>query len=123
MISTVAAKYPSAALIDYAASKAALVATATALARKYAADNVLVNSVLPGRVRTPMWERAASEIASTSDRVTEDVFAERSRDIPIGRFADAPEVASVVLFLASELADYGAGAAIDVDGGLGTGMY
>lgn len=123
MISTVAAKYPNAALIDYAASKAALVATATALARKYAADNVLINSVLPGRVRTPMWERAAGEIAEGAGKDLEEVFAERSRDIPLGRFGAAPELANVVLFLVSSLADYVAGAAIDADGGLGTGMY
>jgi 3-oxoacyl-[acyl-carrier protein] reductase len=123
MISTVAAKYPNAALIDYAASKAALVATSTALARKYAADNVLVNSILPGRVRTPMWERAAGEIAEGSGTDVEAVFADRSRDIPLGRYGKASEIAGAVLFLVSSLGDYVAGAALDVDGGLGTGMY
>jgi 3-oxoacyl-[acyl-carrier protein] reductase len=123
MISSVAARYPSAALIDYAASKAALNAAAKALARKYAADNVLINTVLPGRVRTAMWERAASEIAETAELDVEGVFAERSRDIPLGRFGQADEIANVVLFLCSDLADYVTGASIDVDGGLGTGVH
>jgi NAD(P)-dependent dehydrogenase (short-subunit alcohol dehydrogenase family) len=123
MVGTVASKYPNAALVDYAASKAALSATATALARKYAADNVLVNTVLPGRCRTPMWERAASEIAASSDGDLEAVFAERSRDIPVGRFGRPEEIANVVLFLASDMASYIAGAAIDIDGGLGTYAY
>ena len=126
MVGTVASKYPNAALVDYAASKAALAATAKALARKYAADGVLVNTVLPGRVRTPMWERAASEIAATADADAPDVekvFEERSRDIPVGRFGDAREIANVILFLASDLSGYVAGAAIDVDGGLGTYAY
>jgi 3-oxoacyl-[acyl-carrier protein] reductase len=123
MISSVAAKTPNAALVDYAASKAAMVATAKALARKYGADNVLINSVLPGRVRTAMWERAAGEIAAASGRSPEDVFAERSEDIALGRFGRPEEIADVVLFLCSERASYIAGSAIEVDGGLGAFMY
>jgi 3-oxoacyl-[acyl-carrier protein] reductase len=123
MISSVAARQPSAALIDYASTKASLNAITKALARKYAADGVLVNTVLPGRVRTAMWERAAGEIAESSDQDIEDVFAERSRDIPVGRFGTAEEIADVVLFLCSDLAGYVSGAAIDVDGGLGSGLH
>lgn len=119
MISSAAAKYPGAALIDYAATKAALNATATALARKYGADGVLTNCVLPGRIRTSMWERAASEIAEAGDVDVEQVFADRSGDIPVGRFGSAEEVADVVAFLASARSSYVNGAAIDVDGGLG----
>ena len=118
MVATAAAKYPGAALIDYAASKAAMVATSTALARKYGADGVLVNAVLPGRIRTPMWERAAGEIAG-QDGDVEAVFVGRSKDIPVGRFGTPVEVANVVAFLASDLASYVNGAAIDIDGGLG----
>lgn len=118
MVATAAAKYPGAALVDYAASKAAMVATSTALARKYGADGVLVNAVLPGRIRTPMWERAAAEIAGAEGDV-EAVFVNRSRDIPVGRFGTPDEVANVVAFLASDLASYINGAAIDIDGGLG----
>jgi 3-oxoacyl-[acyl-carrier protein] reductase len=123
MVSSAAAKFPGAALIDYAASKAAMTATATALARKYGADGVLVNCVLPGRVRTSMWERAATEIADSRDGEIEAVFAERSKDIPLGRFGTAAEVANVVLFLVSDLASYVNGASIDVDGGLGSFMF
>jgi 3-oxoacyl-[acyl-carrier protein] reductase len=123
MIGTASSKYPNAALVDYAATKAAMAATAKALARKYAVDNVLVNSVLPGRVRTPMWERAAAEIAESSGKGVEEVFEQRSSDIPIGRYGDPSELANVVLFLASDLASYVVGAAIDVDGGLGSHVY
>lgn len=56
MIGTTLAKYPVAATAGYAAGKAALAATAKALAREYAADGVLVNTVLPGRIRTPVWD-------------------------------------------------------------------
>ena len=49
-------------LIDYGASKAAMVAIVKALLRKHGGDYVLVKSVLPGLVHTPVWERAAIEI-------------------------------------------------------------
>lgn len=124
MMNTAAAKYPGAAIVDYAATKGALAVTTKALARKYAADGVLINSIAPGRIRTEMWERTAREVAGA--RGTDDVeavFAERSKDIPIGRFGTAAEIAAVVLFLCSDLATYVVGATIDVDGGLGSYVY
>jgi len=124
MMNTAAAKYPGAAIIDYSATKGALAVATKALARKYAADGVLINSVAPGRIRTEMWERTAREVADARglDDV-EAVFTERSTDIPIGRFGRSDEIANVVLFLCSDLATYVAGATIDVDGGLGSYVY
>ena len=123
MVSTIGAKYPDASLIDYTASKTAMVSVAKSLARKYGADNVLVNSVLPGLVRTAMWERAASEIAEASGTDPEAVFAKRSENVPLGRYGTSEEVANVVLFLCSEDASYVNGVAIDVDGGRATGLF
>ena len=54
MVASAAARYAGAALIDYGATKAAMVATGKALSKKYGADNVLVNSVLPGLIHTAM---------------------------------------------------------------------
>jgi NAD(P)-dependent dehydrogenase (short-subunit alcohol dehydrogenase family) len=123
MIASLAAKHPDAALIDYAAAKAALLATGKALARRYGRDGVLVNSVLPGLIHTPMWERAAAEIASAKDERAEDVFQRMSRQVPVGRYGTADEVASVVAFLVSDAASYVNGAAIDVDGGLNSHVF
>jgi 3-oxoacyl-[acyl-carrier protein] reductase len=123
-MNTAAAKYPGSAIVDYSATKGALAVATKAIARKYAADGVLINSIAPGRVRTEMWERTAREVAEArgSDDV-EAVFTERSKDIPIGRFGRADEIADVVLFLCSDLATYVVGATIDVDGGLGSYVY
>jgi 3-oxoacyl-[acyl-carrier protein] reductase len=123
MVSTGAAKNPDASLVDYAASKAAMVSVAKSLARKYGADNVLVNSVLPGLVHTSMWDRAAGEIAESSGTTVESVFAARSANVPLGRFGTPEEIANVVLFLCSDEASYVNGAAIDVDGGRASGMF
>jgi 3-oxoacyl-[acyl-carrier protein] reductase len=119
MVASGAAIYPGAALIDYAASKAAMVATGKALARKYGADNVLVNSVFPGLIHTAMWDRAAGEVAAASGTTADEVIARNSKSVPVGRYGTAEEVASVITFLCSPAASYVNGAAISVDGGQG----
>ena len=119
MIASGAAKYPGAALVDYAATKAAMVATGKALAGKYGRDGVLVNSVLPGLIHTAMWDRAAGEVAEASGSSAEEVLANNSKSVPVGRYGTAEEVANVIAFLCTDAASYVNGAAIDVDGGQG----
>lgn len=123
MVASSGAKYPTAALVDYSASKAALVAVGKALARKYGADGVLVNSVLPGLIHTPMWDRAADEIARVSKQNSAEVMAQLSSHVPLGRYGTAAEVANIIAFLCSDLASYVSGAAIDIDGALGTSLF
>jgi 3-oxoacyl-[acyl-carrier protein] reductase len=123
MISTGAAKYPNPATIDYAATKAAMISVGKSLAKKYGPDNVLVNSVLPGLIRTPMWERTANEIAGAGDGDVEKVFAARSQSVPLGRYGTPAEVAELVAFLCSEKASYISGAAIEVDGAWAPGAF
>lgn len=117
MVATGAAFSPSAALIDYAATKAAMVAAAKALAGKYAADGVLVNTVIPGLIRTDMWERAAGELAEARSIDKEDVFAANSKTVPQGRYGTPEEVANTIVFLCTEAASYINGTCITVDGG------
>jgi len=117
MISTVGALYPSAALIDYAATKSAMISTAKALAGKYGRDGVLVNSVLPGLIHTAMWDRAAGELSEATGKTQEEIMATNSKGVPVGRYGTPEEVANVVAFLCSNAAAYVNGQAISVDGG------
>ena len=117
MIASSAAKYPSAALIDYGATKAALISFSKSLARKYGRDGVLVNSVLPGLIHTAMWERAAGEIANANNTTPEEVIKNNGRTVPVGRYGTSEEVSALVAFLCTNSASYINGTSIEVDGG------
>ena len=117
MISSSAGKYPNAALIDYGATKAAMISISKSLAKKYSSDGVLINSVLPGLIHTAMWERAATEIAEATGGNMEDVIKGNGASVPVGRYGTSEEVASLITFLCSEAASYVSGTSIEVDGG------
>lgn len=117
MIASGAAKYPNAALIDYGATKAAMISISKSLSKKYGADGVLTNSILPGLIHTDMWERAATEIAEANDTTMDAVLANNGKSVPVGRYGSSKEVADVIAFLCTNAASYVNGSAIEVDGG------
>ena len=117
MVASNAARYPGAVTIDYGSSKAAMVAAGKALAGKYGRDQVLVNSVLPGLIRTEMWEHAAQEISEARGGSAEDVFTNNSKSVPVGRYGTPEEVAAVILFLCSKASSYVNGVSFSIDGG------
>ena len=84
-----------------------------ALAVEWAKRGVRVNAIAPGHVRTPMLEYSL-QIGS----VTEETIAARTQRIPMGRYAEAEEIASVILFLCSPAASYITGETIWVDGAI-----
>ena len=97
----------------YCASKGAMVLFTKAVALDHAKDNVRVNVICPGEVKTPMMEKDAAE----SGRGFEEYYRRIVDPIPMKRAASADEVARGILFLASDEASYMTGAALSVDGG------
>ena len=91
----------------YAAAKAGLANFTISLAREMAPYGIRVNAVAPGFMETDM--------AAEALRKHRDKYLER---IPLRRIADPAEVASAVVFLASEKASYITGATLDVNGGM-----
>ena len=93
--------------VNYAAAKAGLIGLTKAAARDLAAFNVNVNAVAPGIIETDFIEHTP---IATRERLADL--------IPMRRFGAPVDVAGVVLFLASPLADYITGQTFIVDGGL-----
>ena len=91
---------------DYGASKAALVNFTRSSARGCAKDNIVASCVAPGFIETDM---ARGEIEAHREEIL--------NQIPLRRVGSVDDVASVILFLASPMADYLNGVTIDVNGG------
>jgi NAD(P)-dependent dehydrogenase (short-subunit alcohol dehydrogenase family) len=97
----------------YSAAKAGMIAMTRALAMEYGRFGIRTNCVLPGTVRTPIWdERKAKD---------PNVLKMLERWYPLGRIVEPDEVARVIAFLASDAASAVTGIALPVDCGLTAG--
>ena len=102
----------------YAMSKHAVVGLTKALGLELAADNILVNCVCAGIVDTPMWDLIDRETARQKGLPLGSVKATAVASIPIGRIQKPEDLASMVVWLASDDASYVAGQALNCCGGL-----
>lgn len=102
----------------YAASKAALLSLTKSAAMAYAPD-VRVNAVCPGVFLTDMWAGIKADRDAEFGPGAGDAYLQEIADkTAMRRVGDPTELASVALFLASDLASFVTGQAINVDGGL-----
>ena len=104
----------------YATSKGAIHSLTRALALDHASDNIRVNSISPGSIRTPMLARSAANFSP--DVPAEEAFARFGAAHPLGRIGTPEEVAELAAFLASDKAGFCTGGDYLVDGGLLAGI-
>jgi NAD(P)-dependent dehydrogenase (short-subunit alcohol dehydrogenase family) len=97
----------------YSAAKAGLISLTRSLALEYGRFGIRANIVLPGTVRTPLWERRAAKDPTVLEKLR--------RWYPLGRIVDPIDVARAVGFLASDAAAAITGVALPVDCGLSAG--
>jgi len=123
-VSSVMARQPSAANVDYGAAKAALAHLTKSLAEEFGPQGIRVNAITPGPVRTPWWTDSggAADIlaaATGSDRnAVLSTGAAEMMQLVTGRLIDPSEIADAVLLLASPRSASTVGAEFVVDGGM-----
>ena len=119
-IASIDAFHPTGNLVHYDSSKGAVVMMTKSLAAEWGKQGILVNAVAPGGIQTPGATQSSAAMIQASglkgEQITEMGKAFTAR-IPLGRQGEPDEVATVVLFLASEAARYITGETIIVDGG------
>ncbi|MDV6318226.1 SDR family oxidoreductase [Chromohalobacter sp. HP20-39] len=92
----------------YSAAKAGMLGLSKAMAREFGGYNIRINSVNPGLILTDI----------TGGKLTDDMRKNILATIPLNRFGEVQDVANTFLFLASDLASYTTGAALDINGGM-----
>jgi NAD(P)-dependent dehydrogenase (short-subunit alcohol dehydrogenase family) len=98
----------------YALSKAALLGFTKALALEVVQDNITVNAICPGMIRTPMVENAAREFSPDNPDPILELIAGK---IPMGRMGNILEIGELAAFLASDESTYITGTQVVIDGG------
>ncbi|OGW53715.1 MAG: 3-oxoacyl-[acyl-carrier-protein] reductase [Nitrospirae bacterium RBG_13_43_8] len=94
---------------NYAASKGGVIAFTKSVAKELASRNINVNAIAPGFIQTHM-----------TASLSEDIKNEIIKQIPLGRWGNAEDVANIALFLVSDASAYITGQVIQVDGGMVT---
>lgn len=92
---------------NYSAAKAGVIGLTKALAREVATRHITVNAIAPGYIETAMTAKLPTEIQDAALKA-----------IPVGRFGQPDDIASAVVFLASDSASYITGQVLAVDGGM-----
>lgn len=105
-VSSISGKVGMVGQTNYSAAKAGIVGLTKAACKEVAFRNVRVNAIQPGYIRTAM-----------TDAMPEHVKDSKIAEIPMGRPGEVDEVASVAVFLASDLSSYVTGAVLEVSGG------
>ena len=104
-------------MVNYAASKAALLAATQGMARELGRYGIRLNSVLPGYIWGETLEGYFKAQASARGVDPQLIYDEVAAEIALGRIPHSSEIAEAVLFFASELSSVITGQALDVNGG------
>jgi NAD(P)-dependent dehydrogenase (short-subunit alcohol dehydrogenase family) len=107
--------------MPYCAAKAGVLNLSKNLAKAYAKDGILVNSVSPAFIATPMtdnmMEQRSQKMGVSFDEAIATFLQEKRPHLELQRRGKAQEVAAVIAFLCSEQSSYVVGANYRVDGG------
>ena len=115
-------RQPTATGMAVGVNNSAVINWTKSLSLQYAADGILVTTIAPGKIDTPRQVRNRVREAEIRGMTLVVLQGEGVRDIPLKRVGRPEEVASVVVFLASECSSYITGTCVAVDGGVTRGI-
>ena len=121
LMSSVAGLRGAPGLAAYSATKGGVRLLAKSVALEHAADNIRCNSVHPGIIATPIWEKIPTGAEGNQRNAPIDPEERAAISVPLSRVGTAQDVANGVLFLCSDLANYMTGQEIVIDGGMTAG--
>lgn len=122
MIGSFLGPMPGPPVANYATTKAANIAQAVSLAKELGGTGVTANTVSPGPIRTPGMEAGAREMMTAHGQeytfeAFEQFYVQQTR-LPVGKIGSPEDIANMVAFLSSPLADFITGSNFRVDGGM-----
>ncbi|SLN09526.1 4-formylbenzenesulfonate dehydrogenase TsaC1/TsaC2 [Roseovarius gaetbuli] len=97
----------------YCMTKAAIASLTQCMGMDHAHQGIRINAICPNEVNTPMLRTGFAKRGFDPDTA----IAELGRTVPLGRIAEAEDIADVALFLASDAARYMCGALVEINGG------
>jgi NAD(P)-dependent dehydrogenase (short-subunit alcohol dehydrogenase family) len=115
-VASIHARVTAGGRVAYVTSKTALIGLTRALSLDHAGDRIRVNVVLPGTVETQMLTDGWARLRP--DRTVEQMRSEVGAANPLGRIGTPDDVASAIVFLASDQAAFITGAELVIDGGV-----
>lgn len=106
---------PYSVVLHYHAAKGAIESVTANLAFELAPQGIYVNSIAPGPIKTPFWDKLMPP-GEQRDQMMDQLA---KKEVPLGRMGTAEDIAGVALFLSSSLSDFVTGEKINAGGGMG----
>ena len=117
-ITTPGGKAPAPHSVPTSVSRAAGIALTKEMSKDYAVDNILVNTVCIGLIKSGQHKRRWEQQNAQNPSLTLDNwYDDMAKRVPLGRVGEAEEAGDLIAFLASNRASYITGVAINIDGG------
>ena len=107
-----AGKTPPAKALPTSLTRAAGLNLTKSLANEFAADNIRVNAICIGLIKSAQWDRRAG------NNPVDGLYGEMGQRVPLGRVGEAEDYGDLVTFLCSARATYITGTAVNLDGGI-----
>jgi NAD(P)-dependent dehydrogenase (short-subunit alcohol dehydrogenase family) len=119
-VTAIAGKHPAAGSMPTSVSRAAGIALTKGMSKDLAADNIRVNAVCIGLIKSLQIGRFA--LARSGGKSIDEGYAAMGAPVPLGRVGESAEAANAIVFLLSAAASYITGIAMNIDGGMSSAV-